>query len=98
LTPGDGRWSAVGEWVVEHCAEQPEEPAPLFRVQPEANAATVARIHNDLLDEVARLTAENVRLRSATTALLAQRHVTPEWADGIEYACLKMRAALTTTP
>lgn len=47
-----------------------------------------------LAGEVERLTAERDALRAATTALLAQRHVTPEWADGIEYACVKMRAVL----
>jgi hypothetical protein len=64
----DGQWFAHGDWVAEYCAEQPEEPEPLFRVQPEANAAnaaTVAGIHNALLAEVERLVAAVRRLRAA---------------------------------
>lgn len=65
----DGHWLAHGEWVAEYCVEQPEEPEPLFRVLPEANAPTVARIHNDMLAEVERLTAIVAEVR----ALVAQR-------------------------
>jgi hypothetical protein len=74
LTPDDGRWSASGTWVVEHCAEKPEEPEPLFRVDTEANAETVARIHNELLDEVRKLTGEKARASESLAQLCMASH------------------------
>jgi hypothetical protein len=67
----DGEWVAERCWIAEVCAEQPEELEPLFSVNTEQNAATLARIHNENL-------AELKRLRSAVDIY--------EWAVNAGYA------------
>lgn len=49
------RWSSEGVWVVEERPEQPEEPQPLFQCDKPANAAQVARIHNEMCDQIEAL-------------------------------------------
>lgn len=49
------RWSSDGVWVIEECPEQPEEAQPLFQCDHPANAAQVARIHNEMCDQVTAL-------------------------------------------
>lgn len=60
----DCRWFSVGVQVAEECLEQPEEPEPLFKCDSPANAATVARIHNDLLVRAQQAEAEAVERRN----------------------------------
>lgn len=91
----DGEWSAHGEWVAEFCAEQPEELEPLFRVLPEGNAETVARIHNEMLAKIEPEPRYVIRVCRwcLSTNLNGARHevsVSDGTEDGADVACLWM--------